>query len=76
MAMNMIVEADALTRGPLMGSGAENDGDRASSSRAGPSDSGVNLSEEERRKVENGELPDLVWVPALLIIAFQPSRLL
>ncbi|KAI0261703.1 hypothetical protein BGY98DRAFT_1052724, partial [Russula aff. rugulosa BPL654] len=40
-AMNLIVEADVLTRGLRWGS-----------SRAGPSDSGVNLSEEERRKVE------------------------
>jgi len=47
-AMNLIVEADVLTRGLLMG-----DGDVASSSQTGPSDSGVNLSEEERRKVED-----------------------
>jgi hypothetical protein len=33
------------------------------------------LPEEERWKVEGGELPDLVWEPALLIRAFQPSRL-
>jgi hypothetical protein len=75
-AMNLIVEADVLTRGLLVGNGAEDDGDRAGSSQAGPSDSGVNLSEEERRKVEDGEfLYYLAWVPASLILAFQPSRL-
>ena len=59
-AMNLIVEADVLTRGQLVGNGAEDDGDRADSSRADPSDSGVNLSAEERRKVEDGECPCLV----------------
>ncbi|KAI0265753.1 hypothetical protein BGY98DRAFT_517733 [Russula aff. rugulosa BPL654] len=53
-AMNLIVEADVLTRGLFVGHGAQDDGDRAGSSRAGPSDSGLNLSEEERRKVEDG----------------------
>ncbi|KAF8493940.1 hypothetical protein F5888DRAFT_1720636 [Russula emetica] len=52
-AMNLIVEADVLTRGLLVGNGAEDDAERAGSSQAGPSDSGVNLSEEERRKVED-----------------------
>jgi hypothetical protein len=55
-AMNLIVEADVLTRGLFVGNVAEDDGNRAGSSRAGPSDSGVNLSEEERRRVEDGEL--------------------
>ena len=57
-AMNLIVEADVLTRGLLVGNGAQGDEDGAGSSQAGPSDSGVNLSEEERRKVEDGELPN------------------
>ena len=55
-AMNLIVEADVLTRGLLVGNDTEDDGDCASSSRAEPGDSGVNLSEEEKRKVEDGEL--------------------
>lgn len=73
-AMNLIVEADVLTRGLLVGNGAEDDGERGGSSQAGPSDSGVNLSEEEMRKVEDGGLTYPAWVPASLIRAFQPSR--
>ena len=72
--MNLIVEADVLTRGLLMGNGTEGDGGGAGFSQAGPSDSGVNLSEEERRKVEDGELPH-PWGKLQLICAFQPSRL-
>ncbi|KAI0264818.1 hypothetical protein BGY98DRAFT_1038622 [Russula aff. rugulosa BPL654] len=34
-AMNLIVEADVLTRGLFVGHGAQDDGDRAGSSRAG-----------------------------------------
>ena len=60
-AVNLIVEADVLTRGLLVGNGVEDDGDRAGSSQAGSSDSGVNLSEEERRKVEDGELSYPAW---------------
>lgn len=71
-AMNLIVEADVLTRGLLVGIEAEDDGNQAGS---GPSDPGVNLSEEERRKVEDGELPYPAWMPVSLIHAFQPSRL-
>jgi len=52
-AMNLMVEADVLTRGLLMGNGAGDDWDGPGPSQAGPSDSGVNLSEEERRKVED-----------------------
>ena len=74
-AMNLIVEADVLTRGLLVGNGPEDDGNRAGPSRDEPGDSGVNLSEEERRKVEDGELAYLAWVPASLIHALQPSRL-
>jgi len=59
-AMNLMVEADVLTRGLLMGNGAGDDWDGPGPSQAGPSDSGVNLSEEERRKVEDGELSYLV----------------
>ncbi|KAI0267522.1 hypothetical protein BGY98DRAFT_1024801, partial [Russula aff. rugulosa BPL654] len=36
-AMNLIVEADVLTCGLFVGHGAQDDGDRAGSSRAGPS---------------------------------------
>ena len=51
-AVNLIVEADVLTRGLLVG-----DGDAAA---AGPSSSSssppnINLTDEERRKVEDGE---------------------
>lgn len=66
-AVNLIVEADVLTTGLLVGNGAEDDADCASSSQAGPSESGVNLSEEETRNVEDGELPYPAWVPASLI---------
>jgi hypothetical protein len=66
-AVNLIVEADVLTRGLLVGNGVEDDADCASSSQAGPSDSGVNLSDEEMRKVEDGELPYPAWVLASLI---------
>ena len=74
-AMNLIVEADVLTRGLLVGNGAEDGENCAGSSQAGPSDPGINLSEEERRKVEDGELPYPAWVPASLIRVFQPWRL-
>ncbi|KAH9954901.1 hypothetical protein BC827DRAFT_1142462 [Russula dissimulans] len=52
-AMNLIVEADVLTRGLLMGNGTEEDGDGAGPSQAGPSNSNINLTDEERRKVED-----------------------
>ena len=59
-AVNLIVEADVLTRGLLVGNGADNDdGDDAGPSQAGQSDSSVNLSDEERQKVEDGKLPYL-----------------
>jgi hypothetical protein len=50
-AVNLIVEADVLTRGLLVGDG---DGDREC---AGPSSASpnINLTDEERRKVEDGE---------------------
>jgi len=57
-AMNLIVEADVLTRGLLVGNGVEDDGG-AGPSQAGPSDPSVNLTDEERLKVEEGELPYL-----------------
>jgi hypothetical protein len=60
-ALNLIVEADVLTCGQLVGNGADDDGDHAGSSQTAPSDSGVNLTEEERRKVEDGELPYPAW---------------
>jgi hypothetical protein len=52
-AMNLIVEADVLTRGLFVGNG---DDDGAGPSQAGSSSSNINLTDEERRKVENGEL--------------------
>ena len=58
-AVNLIVEADVLTRGLLVGNGAENDNDGAGPSQAGQSDPSVNLSDEERQKVEDGKLPYL-----------------
>ena len=48
-AVNLIVEADVLTRGLLVG-----DGDGAGDG-AGPSSPNINLTDEERRKVEDGE---------------------
>jgi ubiquitin carboxyl-terminal hydrolase MINDY-1/2 len=50
--MNLIFEADVLTRGLFVGNGGKDDGDCAGSSRTGTSDSGVNLSEVEKRRVE------------------------
>ncbi|KAI9454773.1 hypothetical protein BJY52DRAFT_1205181 [Lactarius psammicola] len=49
-AVNLIVEADVLTRGLLVsdGAGEEGDGDAA-----GPSSPNINLTDEERRKVEH-----------------------
>jgi hypothetical protein len=60
-AMNLIVEADVLTRGLLVGNGAEGEGDGAGPSQAGSSDPSVNLTDEERQKVEDGESPYLAW---------------
>ena len=53
-AMNLIVEADVLTSGLLVSTGNTEDGDDAGSSQAGPSNSNINLTEEERQKVEDG----------------------
>jgi ubiquitin carboxyl-terminal hydrolase MINDY-1/2 len=54
-AMNLIVEADVLTRGLLVGADADQDGDDAGPSHAGPSHPNINLTEEESRKVEDGK---------------------
>ena len=54
-AMNLIVEADVLTSGLLVGTGNADDGDGAGPSQAGPSNSSVNLTDKEREKVEDGE---------------------
>jgi hypothetical protein len=54
-AMNLIVEADVLTRGLLVGTSITEDGDGAGHSQAGPSGSNINLTDEERQKVEDGE---------------------
>jgi hypothetical protein len=55
-AMNLIVEADVLTRGLFVGNGNSDDEDGAGPSQAGSSSSNINLTDEERRKVEDGEL--------------------
>src|ERR1700761_327132 len=55
-AVNLIVEADVLTRGLLVGDG---DGDGEG---VGPSSPNINLTDEERRKVEDGEHPISVWL--------------
>ncbi|KAI0246290.1 hypothetical protein BJV78DRAFT_173527 [Lactifluus subvellereus] len=47
-AVNLIVEADVLTRGQLVGAYADQGEDDA-----GPSQSSIDLTEEERRKVED-----------------------
>jgi len=54
-AMNLIVEADVLTQGLFMGTGNTDHDGGAGSSKAGPSSSNINLTDEERRKVEDGE---------------------
>lgn len=61
-AMNLIVEADVLTSGLLVGTCNAEDGDGAGPSRAGPSNSNINLTDEERQKVEDGER--LTWCGA------------
>ena len=54
-AVNPIVEADVLTRGLLVGNDTEEDGNGAGPSQAGPRNSNINLTDEERRKVEDSE---------------------
>ncbi|SRR6266702_1050359 len=51
-AVNLIVEADVLTRGLLVSGSAGGDGGGGG---AGPSSPNINLTDEERRKVEDGE---------------------
>ncbi|KAI9454809.1 hypothetical protein F5148DRAFT_1277295 [Russula earlei] len=51
-AVNLIVEADVLTRGLLVGNGAEENRDGVGPSQTGPSNSNINLTDEERKKVE------------------------
>jgi len=55
-ATNLIVEADVLTQGLFVGNGNTDNDNGAGPSRAGPSSSDINLTDEERRKVEDGEL--------------------
>jgi hypothetical protein len=66
-AMNLIVEADVLTRGLLVGADADQGGDDAVPSQARPSHTNINLTEEERWKVEDGkyhvELPSTTQMP-------------
>lgn len=55
-AMNLIVEADVLTRGLFVGTGtAEVGEDDTDSGQDGPSNPNINLTEEESRKVADGE---------------------
>jgi hypothetical protein len=54
-AVNLIVEADVLTRGLLVGTGVVQDGNGEGSSQAGPSNPNIHLTDEERKKVEDGE---------------------
>jgi hypothetical protein len=51
-AVNLIVEADVLTRGLLVSGSGGGDEDEDG---AGPSSPNINLTDEESRKVEDGE---------------------
>lgn len=53
--MNLIVEADVLTSGLLVGTSNVAYIDGAGPGQAGPSNSNINLTDEERQKVEDGE---------------------
>jgi hypothetical protein len=59
-AMNLIVEADVLTRGLLVGDNVDQ-ASGSSSQVAGPSHSNINLTDEEKQKVEDGEY-DLIFL--------------
>jgi hypothetical protein len=63
-AVNLIVEADVLTRGLLVGDG-DGDTECAGPSSASPN---INLTDEERRKVEDGEQYNL------RVLTHDPSR--
>jgi len=54
-AVNLIVEVDVLTRGLLVGTGVVQDGDSEGPSQAGPSNSIIHLTDEEMKRVEDGE---------------------
>src|ERR1019366_773534 len=54
--MSLIVDADVLTRGLLVGNSAEDDGNGAGLSQAEPRDPSVNLTDEERQYVAYGEV--------------------
>jgi ubiquitin carboxyl-terminal hydrolase MINDY-1/2 len=65
-AVNLIVEADVLTRGLLVGDNVDQDGDGSgpsSQAAAGPSHTNINLTDEEKQKVEDGEYDSIF--PAL-----------
>jgi len=51
-AVNLIVEADVLTRGLIVGNYTDEDEDGPGPSQVGPS---INLTDEERRRVKDGE---------------------
>jgi hypothetical protein len=53
--MNLIVEADVLTHGLLVGANADQGGDDVVPSQAGPSHTNINLTEEEKWKVKGGK---------------------
>ncbi|KAH9954221.1 hypothetical protein BC827DRAFT_1272800 [Russula dissimulans] len=53
LVVNLIVEADILTRGLLIDSCTKEDGDSAGSGQARPSNSNINLTDEERREVDD-----------------------
>ena len=72
-AINLIVKADVLMHGLLMGNDTENNENCASSSQTEPGDSGVNLSKEERQNIKDGELPYVWQVPASLMCTLQLS---
>lgn len=67
-AVNLIVEADVLTRGLLVGADADQGEAEAGPSQAESSQSNINLTEEEGRKVEDGEYPPFFWVPRSVLM--------
>jgi hypothetical protein len=66
-AMNLIVKADMLTHGLLVGVDTDQGGDNVVPSQAGLSHTNINLTEQERWKVENSkyhiELPSTTQMP-------------
>jgi hypothetical protein len=71
-AVNLIVEADVLTRGMLVGNGNADDDGGAGPSQAGSSSSNINLTDEEMRKVEDGEYRTHVMRRAKWVLMHEP----